>query len=103
VLNLTAVQIHVIPALLWGAIVLIGIAGLAGGIIASTLPHEDSLKHFWETPTGPFGCPLLRGEYWTYVEHTAFWIGIVLAAGAFFFGQFVPALPSPSAPSPTPG
>lgn len=65
--------------LMWAAVVFIGFAGVAGGIVASTLPECPTLNAFFQSRTGPWKCKILRGRHWTYVEHTSFWIGIALA------------------------
>jgi hypothetical protein len=72
--------------LLWLGVICVGVAGLAGGVIASTLPHMDSIQMFWTKRLGPFGSERvsLTGENWTYLEHGAFWAGLLLAAAAFF-------------------
>ncbi|MEP7309800.1 MAG: hypothetical protein ABJA98_30190 [Acidobacteriota bacterium] len=69
--------------LVWVAVAFIGMAGLAGGIVASSLPHCRSLEDFWNRRVGPFRLQALRGETWTYVEHSAFWLAIVSVVVAF--------------------
>jgi hypothetical protein len=73
------------------AISFICAAGLAGGVVASTIPHLRSLYGtggFWESGTGPFfRGQMMRGEYWTYAEHTAFWIAVVSAGAAVWLGK----------------
>jgi hypothetical protein len=64
---------------IYGSMVMFGIAGLSGGIIASTLPHHSSIKEFWKERIGPFRLRIMSGEFWTYCEHTAFWLGVVSA------------------------
>jgi hypothetical protein len=68
---------------LWTAVALLALAGFSGGIIASTLPHHNTVGSFWVTPVGPFRTQLMAGQYWTYVEHTAFWASLVAAVLAF--------------------
>ena len=67
----------------WAAVIFIGLAGLAGGIVASTLPHVTTLSDFWSSKIGPFRLKILAGEGWTYIEHTAFWLAIVSILTAF--------------------
>ena len=78
--------------LLWLSIAFIGVAGLAGGIIASTLPESDSLTDFFRQKTGPWGRPLLSlsGRRWTMVEHTAFWAGLIIGVTSFAFAELFP-------------
>ena len=63
------------PSLLWASVFLIALAGFAGGIVASTLPHCSTMDDFWKKRTGPFCSKLFTGEGWTYLELTAFWYG----------------------------
>jgi hypothetical protein len=76
-------RIRLKPALLWSAVIGIAIAGLAGGVIASSLPHFRSLPAFMSEPIGPYRSGLMPGELWTYLEHTAFWFGIASIVLAF--------------------
>ncbi len=72
--------------LLLPGIISIGLAGLAGGIVAATLPECEKLggpSGFFESPTGFFGWKPLRGRTWTRFEHAAFWIGIILVTTSF--------------------
>ena len=65
------------PTWLGISIIFIAVAGLAGGVIASSLPHFSTIGAFWDAEIGPFRSRLFRGETWTYIEHTAFWIGVI--------------------------
>jgi hypothetical protein len=67
------------PTLLLSAVGFICIAGIAGGTIASSIPGYSSYKEFWNAPIAPFKFKGMKAEYWTYVEHGAFWIAVVLA------------------------
>jgi hypothetical protein len=64
---------------LFAAVIFICLAGVAGGVIASSIPGFNSYKTFWRTPIGPMRFKILTAEYWTYIEHSAFWIAVVLA------------------------
>lgn len=70
-------------AFVWAAVLFIASAGLAGGVVASSLPWFESIQAFRTTAIGPFRTELMRGELWTYVEHTSFWLGIVSILIAF--------------------
>jgi len=59
------------------AVIFIGVAGLAGGVIASSLPHFSSLDAFWNAKLGPYRFKIFSGESWTYIEHTTFWLGVI--------------------------
>jgi hypothetical protein len=80
--------------LVWLAVLFIGLAGFAGGMIASTLPQCDSLKSFEEMVIGPGDRQWLPGKSWTIFEHRCFWIGIILGALSVLFGpSSSPCLP----------
>jgi len=72
---------------MWISVGLIALAGLAGGVVASTLPECNSLKQFFDRPTGfwgfrPFSTPF-SGRTWTRIEHTSFWLGLAFGVAAF--------------------
>ena len=68
--------------LLLASIASLCLAGFAGGIIASSIPHFPNLKEFWGTEIGPFRLKVFKAEFWTYIEHTAFWLSIMLAVAS---------------------
>lgn len=75
------------PGLLWAAVLFIVIAGLAGGIVASTLPEQRSLPVFFERRIGFwFWDEVWSGRTWTRIEHTAFWLALSFALLSFFVG-----------------
>ena len=76
--------LHLPPKLIWTAVLLIAVAGLAGGTIASTLPHCKTIESFMSSKVGPYRSKALTGEAWTYVEHTAFWAAIASVLIAFW-------------------
>ena len=79
------------PWLVWPAVAGFLIAGLAGGIIASSCPHYSRFDTLMTTRIAPYTEGKgFRGETWTYIEHTAFWIGIILAILSVAFAQSVP-------------
>jgi hypothetical protein len=67
--------------LLWASLIFVLLAGIAGGVIASSLASSENFTDFWEKPQGPLCFGWFRGQYWTWVEHLAFWISI----GCFAF------------------
>ncbi len=68
------------PCLVIPAIVMFGVAGLAGGVIASSITQTGAkdTKTFLRESAGPWGTQLFRVIYWTWLEHTAFWFGLIL-------------------------
>lgn len=60
------------------AVMFVCLAGMAAGIIASRCAHFASWNELWAAKIGPFRWKCLRGEYWTYLQHTCF--GLALAA-----------------------
>ncbi len=76
--------------LLWLAVFFIGLAGFAGGMIASTLPYCKSLATFETLPIGPGDRKWLPGKSWATFEHRCFWIGIILGILSVLFGPSSP-------------
>lgn len=60
----------------------IAIAGLAGGVIASSLPHMFGTKNILGEPIGPLMFEKWKLKSWTYLEHSSFWIAFLMAAAA---------------------
>jgi len=69
--------------LFWCAVVAFGLAGLAGGVIASSITQTQarSSKEFLSENIGPWNCTKLffSARVWTWIEHTSFWCGLILA------------------------
>jgi hypothetical protein len=77
------------------AMVCFMIAGLAGGVIVSSitqclglssseLPLRcSSTQAFLPQRLGPWDLKWFFGKTWTWIEHTAFWVGILFALGSF--------------------
>ena len=65
------------------AIVAIVLAGLAGGVVAASLPSMTDTPKFWDASAGPYSSNLLTIRQWTYVEHTMFWAAVLLVLIAF--------------------
>ena len=61
-------------ALTWISLGLLILAGMSGGIVASTLPYLTTFDDFRQTEAAPWFWPWrsLTVEYWTRVEHGAF-------------------------------
>ena len=80
--------------LVWSAVVMFLVAGFAGGIIASSCPHYPRLDALMAAKIAPFTDRRgFTGRTWTYIEHTAFWVGIILAILSFACAQPVPVKP----------
>jgi len=61
----------------------IAVAGLAGGVIASSLPHMFGAKDIREETIGPLTFETMgKLKSWTYVEHVSFWLAFLMAAAA---------------------
>ncbi len=79
--------VTLIPELLWFAVTAFMAAGLAGGVIASSITQTlaRSSEEFLSLPIGPWEIKAIhfRARAWTWIEHTAFWIGLVLAVFSF--------------------
>jgi hypothetical protein len=80
------------PLALWTCIILIGVAGFAGGVVASTLPGCNSLTQFLKDPVGPWDIKLFScsGQTWTRIEHTAFWLAIIVGLISFASPTYFP-------------
>ena len=77
------------PAFVWIAVVLIAIAGIAGGVVASGVSQSrsGSAADFLNEKIGPWTSALFPARVWVYIEHTAFWLGLVCAALSFVFSK----------------
>jgi hypothetical protein len=80
------------PRLMIWAVLCMAVAGLAGGVIASTLTHVSSFSAFWNNRQGPWSLAMIRGKYWTWIEHSAFWLSLLLAAASLLGGGLQCAL-----------
>jgi hypothetical protein len=69
------------------AVVLIALAGIAAGIIASRCAHFRSRRELWTSKIGPFRSTCLTGEYWTYVGDTCFALALVAALLSALIGS----------------
>jgi hypothetical protein len=59
------------------------VAGVAGGVIASSITQTQARnsQQFLELPIGPWEIKAFhfRARVWTWIEHTAFWAGLICA------------------------
>jgi len=75
------------PKLLIISVLFMATAGLAGGVIASSLTQINSFDEFWTKRQGPWSLTICVGKYWTWIEHTAFWSSIIFAAASLLGGN----------------
>jgi hypothetical protein len=68
------------------AVVFVCLAGMAAGVIASRCAHFTSLRELWATRIGPLRSSCLRGEHWSYLQHTFFAMALGAAVLAVFLG-----------------
>jgi len=74
-------------------IFLLLIAAMSGGVVASSVVDvyqnygmwktETSLETFWTTEIGPFKLKWMKAKFWWLIEHTAFWIAVLIVVGGF--------------------
>jgi cytochrome b len=69
------------------AVVLICLAGLAAGIIASRCAYFSSRSELWAAKIGPFRWNCLRSEYWIYIQHACFGLALIAALFSVFSGD----------------
>jgi MFS family permease len=70
------------------------VAGMAGGVIAASLPYYVNHRHFWRVKVGVWGREAFTIREWTFVEHGAFWLAIVCIALAVLPGLRRPTPPA---------
>lgn len=64
------------------------LAGLAGGIIASNLAEfglYPQTQEFREIPLGFWCFQIAPYRVWATIEHTTFWVGVLIPAGLFMW------------------
>ena len=71
----------------WAAIVAFMVAGLSGGVIASSITQTSARDsdEFLNEPIGPWEWKRLhfQARKWTWIEHTSFWVGLIAAVVSF--------------------
>jgi hypothetical protein len=85
------------------AILLIMLAGLAGGVIISSITQCyaaecKSTTDLMKMPLGPWSSNILSGQWWVYIEHTSFWVGLLFSVLSFYVPTCQSAKPTPSPP-----
>jgi hypothetical protein len=63
------------------------LAGMAGGVIASNIPNFKDWSAFSTAILGPWEFQWLTYADWARIEHTTFWLGVILGVSAYLFSQ----------------
>jgi uncharacterized membrane protein len=58
-------------------------AGLSGGVIAGNIPYSPDFQTFSQKWIGPYTYQTMPFEWWAGIEHTAFWVAVVLIVFGF--------------------
>ena len=66
------------PFLLW-TLGLFVVAGAAGGLVGSSIPYFRSFDDLMTAWLGPWDFKWITGRWCTHLEHSAFWLGILVA------------------------
>jgi hypothetical protein len=66
------------------SIVLFVVAGMAGGLIASSIPHYATFAEFKKARLGPWSTKLIPAMVCTHIEHSALWLGCAVAVTGLF-------------------
>ena len=74
--------------MLYTALVFMILAGMCGGIVASSTIEHKNFEDFWEKPQGPTSIPCLRltGRIWAAWEHAFFWASLLVLAYSIAVG-----------------
>jgi hypothetical protein len=77
----SAPVLNVNLCLMWPAIFCFMFAGFAGGTIASSITQTTACctKKFLNEEIGPWDLKPFKAKTWTWIEHTTFWVGMILA------------------------
>ena len=61
-------------------------SSFSGGVIASSITQRLSknVEEFLEEKTGPWNIRRVKVRVWIYIEHTAFWMGVICVVLSFF-------------------
>ena len=81
------------------ATLLLLIAAMSGGVVASGIvdvyqnygvwTQAAGLERFWTTRLGPFKKQWLPAKTWWLIEHTAFWVAVLIVVGGFLLKGIV--------------
>ncbi len=77
------------PTLAWTAVALFMVAGIAAGVVASSViqSRSNGADDFLRTKIGPWNSALFPAKLWVHVEHTAFWLGVISAVLSFVYSK----------------
>lgn len=64
---------------LFFSLVLLAAAGMAGGMVGSSIPRFTRYESFVTAKLGPWDSEWLLGATWIHLEHTFFWASILIA------------------------
>ena len=81
--NLKQAYVGVIPYVKF-SIVFFFVAGVAGGLIASSIPFFATFQDFSNSSLGPWKFKWVPAIICTHIEDTAFWLGITIAVVGLF-------------------
>src|SRR6185503_16056930 len=70
------------PKVLFASIIAMFLAGICGGVVASSCTGCTTYEELWHERQGPFGLKFLLGRYWAGLEHFFFWLSAILSMGA---------------------
>ena len=71
-------------------ICLLVVSGMAGGLIASSIPDHVSYDIFISTRLGPWGAGWIRARECTHLEHTTFWLAAVNGVVGLIVSTYLP-------------
>jgi hypothetical protein len=72
------------PVLHW-AVGCFLVAGMCGGVVASNITAHRNMDEFSAAEHGSWLFKRIRYNYWTFIEHLAFWLGILPVAFLFIW------------------
>ena len=77
------------PTLAWIAVALFLVAGIAAGVIASSVIQSKSngADDFLRAKIGPWDTALLPAKLWVHIEHSSFWLAVICAVLSFVFSK----------------
>ena len=65
-------------------VVLLGVAGAAGGLVASSIPSYTDYVQFSKSALGPWDFGFIPALTCIHVEHTAFWVSMLISVAGLF-------------------
>ncbi|GCL62584.1 hypothetical protein AQPW35_16650 [Rubrivivax pictus] len=73
---------------LYLALAFMVMAGMCGGVVASSTIEHKNFGDFWEKAQGPQSIPFLqaKGKTWAMLEHAFFWVSLLILSAAIASG-----------------